>query len=379
MFLWFSARMLKLKSSSPRARNHALDAWRGLAALAVLGAHLSDSLATFYPDSPFRHGGGLEAFLLHGQIGVDIFFLISGYIVFLSALRFRASKKRDIASFLSKRVIRIYAPYLPVAILLGLAYSVLPSISKAGEPRVVNWIKSLTLFPIAGDYSLSVAWTLSYEMFFYCIVACSIAFAGSIKKLIVAAIPSLTVIAYFLLSGRYGVGGTSNPWELLSSPYNLEFFAGCVLAFAVFQASQNAESKHLSGFPLGTWFPKALYFAAIILMLMPFQNGVVYRFLLLSLVALTISPLASASISRLRICNILAALGLFSYSLYLVHNPLQSLLVRMSVWLGLPSLFSAVALVFIPVACAFVYYISVESKSLELIKLVPDGAKATAA
>ena len=64
------------------ARNHFLDARCGIAALLVLVTHLQSSLVAFYPS------GWLAAHLVAISvldprgIGVDMFFLISGFIVF---------------------------------------------------------------------------------------------------------------------------------------------------------------------------------------------------------------------------------------------------------------------------------------------------------
>ncbi len=69
------------------ARNHFLDALRGIAALLVLATHLQSSITGFYPDGWLAAHRAELATLQHGGIGVVIFFLISGFIVFLAARR----------------------------------------------------------------------------------------------------------------------------------------------------------------------------------------------------------------------------------------------------------------------------------------------------
>jgi peptidoglycan/LPS O-acetylase OafA/YrhL len=95
---------------------------------------------------------------------VDVFFLISGFIVYLAARRVIHAGK-GVRLFLLKRFLRIFLPYWPIALALAAAYALLPGLSAAADPIQVNWLKSLTLIP-GGDYSLSVAWTLSFELFF---------------------------------------------------------------------------------------------------------------------------------------------------------------------------------------------------------------------
>lgn len=109
----------------------------------------------------------MAAVLEHGAIGVDVFFLISGFIVFLAARRV-IQAGRGIRIFLFKRFTRILLPYWPLALALAIAYALLPGLSAAADPIKVNWLKSLTLISAGGDYSLSVAWTLSFELFFIC-------------------------------------------------------------------------------------------------------------------------------------------------------------------------------------------------------------------
>ena len=63
------------------ALNHILDALRGIFALLVLATHLQSSITGFYPDVwPATHPAGVATFA-HGGIGVDVFLLISGFIV----------------------------------------------------------------------------------------------------------------------------------------------------------------------------------------------------------------------------------------------------------------------------------------------------------
>ena len=130
-------------------RNHFLDALRGFAALLVLLTHLQFALVAFYP------GGWLTAHpvaisvLEHGAIGVDVFFLISGFIVFLAARRV-IHAGRGARIFLIKRFLRIFLPYWPIALVLGAAYALLPGLSATADPIKVNWLKTLTLIPGGG-------------------------------------------------------------------------------------------------------------------------------------------------------------------------------------------------------------------------------------
>ncbi len=102
----------------PRAREiRALTGLRGAAALMVLGVHATPVLA---PDAP----GWLAAVLAHGQVAVDLFFVLSGFVL----ARAHADLGRaGVAAFLWRRAWRI-GP-LHAAVLCALALYVLAALS----------------------------------------------------------------------------------------------------------------------------------------------------------------------------------------------------------------------------------------------------------
>ncbi len=89
-----------------------LDGLRFLAILSVLLWHASlrvDRVTDHAFD--LSHGGGLYGLLPHGEIGVILFFAISGFLVSRS-FDVRAPREWDIGRFYLKRLVRIYPPYL---------------------------------------------------------------------------------------------------------------------------------------------------------------------------------------------------------------------------------------------------------------------------
>lgn len=93
----------------PASRNHFLDALRGIATLLVLATHLQSSVTGFYPRGWLATHPQAAAVLEHGAICVVVFFLISGFIVFLAARRV-IQADRGIRIFLFKRFTRIFLP-----------------------------------------------------------------------------------------------------------------------------------------------------------------------------------------------------------------------------------------------------------------------------
>ncbi len=61
-------------------------------------------------------------------------------------------------------------------------------------------------------------------------------------------------------------------------------------------------------------------------------------------------------------------MGGISYSLYLIHNPLQSLVIRLSLRLGQTEAVAALLLVLVPLLAAVFYFRTFETWSLQLIQ-----------
>lgn len=97
---------------------------------------------------------------------VDLFFLISGFLMYRSLLH----RPRPYFSYILSRIRRIYPPYLVVFLVyVGLSY-LYPAVSKIpADPKeaLLYLVQNLLLLP--GIFNIppliSVAWFLSYEMF----------------------------------------------------------------------------------------------------------------------------------------------------------------------------------------------------------------------
>lgn len=145
----------------PRRINF-LDSMRGFAALWVVIYHFNVKLP--FPSNAY------QSFVLAGNLGVSVFFVLSGYAVHSSLLR-----ESRVGIFLWRRFFRIYPPYLAsiavvlVAIILRrLTYGANDLIQLPHGP--LDWLKTLTLAttPVTALPPINwVYWTLSYEAAFY--------------------------------------------------------------------------------------------------------------------------------------------------------------------------------------------------------------------
>lgn len=150
---------------------HGLDLLRFVAAMLVLLNHFA-TYATLKPevvsDLSLRAYGFLEAFEDVGATGVQIFFVISGFVISRSAgsLTGRSGAMR----FALLRAARIL-PALWISGVISLIALLL-----AGEdflPLVDRFIRSALLSPI-GPYIDGVVWSLVVEAVFYCLIGLSI-------------------------------------------------------------------------------------------------------------------------------------------------------------------------------------------------------------
>lgn len=105
-----------------------LDILRGVAALAVALFHLSR-----------QEGDAFSWVLNHGHYGVEMFFVISGFVIPLSMQRSGYQLPR-IGSFLTRRVMRLY-PVFFVVLLISIAntYFGKPALAYAPHPEQITW------------------------------------------------------------------------------------------------------------------------------------------------------------------------------------------------------------------------------------------------
>lgn len=148
------------------SRIEAIDGLRAVAVLAIILYHLN------------------EALLPGGFVGVDIFFVISGFVVARSASTYAgASLRAYVAQFFRRRLLRIYPALLVVVTVTALACGILLPIVPDTRYIVPTGISALFgasnifLFSIAGDYFADVSkfnpfthtWSLGAEEQYYLI------------------------------------------------------------------------------------------------------------------------------------------------------------------------------------------------------------------
>ncbi|MEH3122981.1 MAG: acyltransferase [Sphingomonas phyllosphaerae] len=150
---------------------------RGVAAVMVLVAHALDQF-TNHPIAgmtPLRNLPGI----VWGN-GVDIFFIVSGFIMLYLANGHFAEAGYP-AEFMKRRIIRVVPPYWVITSLMVMAALFASGAVNHGIPSWGYVVASYLFFPMARADGvihpiMSLGWTLNYEFFFYALFTAALFF-----------------------------------------------------------------------------------------------------------------------------------------------------------------------------------------------------------
>jgi len=244
----------------------------------------------------------------NGAAGVDIFFVISGFVMVISSRRL-ADRPRAWLAFLGHRVVRIVPLYwlLTTAKIIGVV--LLPGLVLRTSLDF-NFIAASYLFlPVvdtAGHFRpvLPVGWTLTYEFLFYLLFAAALALRADVIRVLA---PGLGLIAAAALVRD----GSWPAWTILFNTIVLEFVFGVALA-----------RWTLRGFRLHPAIATALVVAGFAVILAAPMGSEPLRVLTWGVPAFAIvagavslEPLVAGALPRWML-----ALGDASYSIYLSHG-----------------------------------------------------------
>ncbi|MEH2064712.1 MAG: acyltransferase [Nostoc sp.] len=286
-----------------------LQVYRGIAAVLVVLTHGNRIL------SRELHQDDLLQIFHFGWIGVDFFFVLSGFIIFYIH-QSDIGKPNKLKSFIFKRFIRVYPLYWSI-----LGIKILVSLFSHGEDSIYQRsageiFKAVFLLPqdrsILESAFLGVSWTLSYEVFFYCIFGLLIVKNTKISQsIIVAWIIGVTLNLLHLLPI-----GENFLLNFIFNDHNLEFVLGCLAAYTI--------SKYQFK------FAASLIYASIFMLIVSVINtkygefnvsgissliayGIPFTILIIGSVYLEVSK-------TINIPSILVFIGNASYSIYLTHG-----------------------------------------------------------
>lgn len=275
---------------------------RGIAALLVVLHHIRNPV-----EGLFNPVAGYSA----GQRGVDVFFVISGFIMFTAA------RDESFVQFLLRRVVRV----VPLYWLATLALAAVLAVS--GKMDTAHWVALGLSLLFVPHYSaelpgaimplLDPGWTLNYEMFFYLLFA--------VALLTRRVVPSMTAAIAALVLAGVAVQPTSPVAATYTNPLLLEFLGGLLIGYLF----------HRHAPPALDW----LIWPGFVLLLLPGADDGA-RVIAAGLPALAIvAGVISADIAgKTPHSAFLKLMGDASYSIYLSHY--FTLRLAIAAWRRLP-------------------------------------------
>lgn len=198
--------------AGPRHRLGGIEAARGVAACAVVLYHASRHVDAAYGLARTR------AWFHAGHAGVDLFFVISGFII-LFVHHGDVGAPHRLGRYAARRASRVLPAYW-VALAVTLA---MIAAGHSALPGLWRILASAVLLPSDTPPILGVAWTLQYEIVFYTVFAVLIASRRAGQAL-------FALWALAVLAASCGLRWRALPVSLTAS-YNLEFFLGLGVAW----------------------------------------------------------------------------------------------------------------------------------------------------
>lgn len=303
----------------------------GLRAVAAVGVLLYHAL---WRTPALRPAGRV---LAHGDIGVEIFFVMSGFLVARPLVRHIVLGGKPVAfgDFWRKRVARIWPAYL-----VALAGAVVVGIGEVSSPA--GWLKHgllvQTYFADRGGTGLKVSWTLVVEVSFYAVLLPLGAIVARVRTRPHDAWAALCLVLFAVGAVALVVttnGPTATPLRVLP-PYLPCFAAGMLLGGAeVAPAAGLRAARLLAGLRRLAAAPKLCFglavglFVAMVVLLPasstapafgPGTHRTIQSFGQVLVAFLALAPLALGTTSaRWLEHRVLVAVGAASFGFYLWH------------------------------------------------------------
>ncbi|HKY13326.1 MAG TPA: acyltransferase [Microthrixaceae bacterium] len=282
-------------------RLRSLDALRGIAATCVLVYHFTagfdlDGFFPGYDQAVVRFSGG--------RFGVQLFFVISGFVILWSFQRVKG-----VGDFAYSRFSRLYPPYWGSMVIVTAFILVFQQFLEGPGIDDVHftpgqWLLNLTMIPtwLGSEVLAGVYWTLAVEMGFYLIAG--LAFVLGLLKPERVLWTLVGAWVFDVVIGGMMVLANGQSLETMAQDYATLFIAGMAL-FTLYQRPQEHR-----------WIKLFLIFS------IPFVDlarGAMWQGIVSALIAVT---MYLAVFGHLRVLETrpLLWLGAISYSLYLVHE-----------------------------------------------------------
>jgi peptidoglycan/LPS O-acetylase OafA/YrhL len=340
--------------------------FRGFSALLIVMFH-----ASYFSIDKF-HQTYLSNIFSFGYSGVDFFFVLSGFIIFYTSGH-HFGQKSKLATFLWKRLIRIYPIYWLITLAVGAIYFLIPSFGTGSEGQIGEIFKSLILYPQEKPPILVVGWALRHIVLFYLVFGLGIWLKPRLSIPIIFSYLGLTLALFIAqILGVFDIKSIPYGWQFLLDSFNLEFAFGCLAAYSVNKFKAEIPNQVMLGI-----FGAGLLMFAIGAFLFPdpsvsyIKSARIIAYGLSSLVIIIGATLIDIHKS-VGIWKIFDYLGNASYSIFLVHVPLLSANIKIASILHLDKLIgqflTMTLVVVIAIGMGCLLYSYVEKPLLEFLR-----------
>jgi peptidoglycan/LPS O-acetylase OafA/YrhL len=319
--------MTQPTKSAASAKMQSVEAARALAAICVVLMHAANLMRVEHFSGHIGMGGVFD----FGYVGVDFFFVLSGFII-TYVHYFDIGHANRIPRYLWRRFSRIYPIYW--ALLLFSAGVLAAGRVALGKPIALDFVfadipGTVLLLMSGGEPKfVGVAWSLQFEVVFY-VAFCLMLISARLGAFV------FCIWGLFVLAKAAGLLQTELPFGL-GSAHCLQFLAGVVIAVLARRYTWRAHLWYLA--------PALLAFVAAVVFEVygPFaRRGPEGRFALgLAAAALIATLVALEKGNLINTPSWLARMGSVSYSIYLGHilfiNLTYSVLLKAGVYHALP-------------------------------------------
>ncbi len=294
-----------------------LDGMRGLAILMVIAYHAYARWPELLPFVATTQHNPLFSF---GWVGVQLFFMISGFVIFMTL-----DKSQGYISFLQKRWLRLFPAMLIASVLLFLAGGFFPEWSLM-TPYVKNLLPGLiflnpeTLSQLTGVEFRSMAgsfWSLYVEALFYLIIGAVYFTLGRKYCLPALIVPMLALSASSVLKSL------GHPLLIdVISKFGFIHYAWFMIGCLVYERLHGRDKLFHYGLVVLALLINFSYYVK--------NSGVISLAPLLCVMLFFIASFYSKQIERFLSIRFFTAIGFVSYALYLIHENLMiALLIKM--------------------------------------------------
>jgi len=310
-----------------------------------------------------KHAPNLEGFgvFQFGKLGVDLFFVISGFIIFYIHAP-DIGKVSALARYGYRRAARIYPLYWILFAALVPLYLVFPDAGDGTVRDLGSVVRCFFLLPNPPNGQIiGVAWTLVFEVSFY----------AAFASLIISRSLGLTLISAWAMLVILNAAGVLHP----------EGYSAALLSPRYAQFAIGAMAYYLSR----CWKPKGALLLSFLGVALLFGGGLVSPLFAQILSGLTGQVLLAGGLSGLVVFGLVTAqddkplasplgrvftaLGNASYSIYLFHWLIGWILDKVYLKLITPSAWSSViyfaALVVLMTASGYIVHILLERRLME--------------